>query len=70
MFWYGFNESYINNFQNNVDGLTVEKSREIISKYFPKDKLQFLLIGKSEDIKSIASAYGILTEKDIKADGF
>lgn len=70
MFWYGFNESYINNFQNNVDGLTVEKSREIISKYFPKDKLQFLLIGKSEEIKSIASEYGTLTEKDIKADGF
>lgn len=70
MFWYGFNESYINNFQNNVDGLTIEKSREIINKYFPKDKLQFLLIGKSEDIKSIASGYGTLMEKDIKADGF
>lgn len=70
MFWYGFNESYINNFQNNVDGLTVAKSREIIDKYFPKNKLQFLLIGKSEDIKSIASKYGSLTEKDIKADGF
>ena len=70
MFWYGFNESYINNFQNNVDGLSLAKSREIIDKYFPKNKLQFLLIGKSEDIKSIASKYGSLTEKDIKEDGF
>lgn len=70
MFWYGFDESYINNFQKNVDELTVAKSREIINKYFPKDNLQFVLIGKSEDIKSIAAKYGPVTEKQIKADGF
>ncbi|WP_395626530.1 M16 family metallopeptidase [Daejeonella sp.] len=70
MFWYGFNESFINNFQSNVDGLSLARSKEIITKYFPKDKLQFLLIGKSEDIKSIASKYGPVIEKDIKADGF
>jgi len=70
MFWYGFNESFINNFQSNVDGLTVAKSREIINKYFPKDKLQFVLIGKSEEIKGIAAKYGPVTEKQIKADGF
>jgi zinc protease len=70
MFWYGFNESYINNFQSNVDGLTVAKSREIINKYFPKNNLQFVLIGKAEDIRSIAAKYGAVTEKQIKADGF
>lgn len=70
MFWYGFDESYINNFQANVDGLTVAKSKEIINKYFPRDNLQFVLIGKSEDIKSIAAKYGPVTEKQIKADGF
>lgn len=70
MFWYGFNESYINNFQSNVDGLTAAKAKEIINKYFPKDKLQFVLIGKSEEIKKIAAKYGTLTEKQIKADGF
>lgn len=70
MFWYGFNESFINDFQTNVDGLTVERSREIIRKYFPKDKLQFLLVGKAEEIRNIASKYGKLTEKEIKADGF
>ena len=36
MFWYNFNESYINNFQKNVDGLTVEKAKDIIARYFPK----------------------------------
>ncbi|MDP3466793.1 MAG: pitrilysin family protein [Daejeonella sp.] len=70
MFWYGFNESFINNFQTNVDGLTVAKSKEIINKYFPRENLQFVLIGKSEDIKSIAAKYGPVTEKQIKADGF
>lgn len=70
MFWYGFDESYINNFQANVDGLTVAKSKEIINKYFPKDNLTFVLVGKSEDIKSIVAKYGSITEKQIKADGF
>ena len=70
MFWYGFDESYINNFEKNVDGLTLERSKEIINKYFPKEKLQFVLIGKSEDIKTIAAKYGTVTEKEIKADGF
>ncbi len=70
MFWYGFDESFINNFQSNVDGLTVAKSKEIINKYFPKEKLQFVLIGKSEDIKKIAAKYGTVSEKEIKADGF
>ena len=70
MFWYGFNESYINNFQSNVDGMTSAKAKEIVNKYYPKDKLQFILIGKSEDIKKIAAKYGPVTEKQIKADGF
>src|SRR5690606_33402232 len=48
MFWYGFDESFINNFEKNVDGLSIAKSKEIINKYFPKDKLQFVVIGKSD----------------------
>lgn len=70
MFWYGFDESFINNFEKNVDGLTVAKSREVINKYFPKDKLQFVVVGKSSEIKKIVEKYGAVTEKDIKTDGF
>jgi zinc protease len=70
MFWYGFNESYINDFEANVDKLDLVKAKEIISKYYPKDKLQIIMIGKSADIKPIAEKYGKLTEKQIKADGF
>lgn len=68
MFWYNFDESFINNFQKNVDGLTVDRAREIIAKYFPKDKLQFVMVGKSATIKKIAEKYGPVTEVEIKED--
>ena len=70
MFYYGFDDSYINNFENKVDGLTVAKANEIAKKYFPADNLQFVIIGKSSDIKDIVKKYGELTEKEITADGF
>ena len=68
MFWYNFDESFINNFEKNVDGLTLEKANQIIAKYFPKDKLQFVLVGKSADIKKIAEKYGKVTEVQIKEE--
>jgi len=70
MFSLGFDESFINNFQKNVDGLTVAKTRQIIDQYFPKDKLQFVLVGKAEAIRDKVKKYGTITEKEIKAEGF
>ena len=70
MFWYGFDETYINNFQANVDGLTTAKAKEIVAKYFPSNGLQFLFVGKSVDIKKIAEKYGAVTEKQIKDDNY
>lgn len=70
MFWYGFNESYINDFEANVDKLDLTKAKELIAKYYPKNKLQIIMIGKAADIKPIAEKYGKLTEKQIKSDGF
>ncbi|MBC7745327.1 MAG: insulinase family protein [Flavobacterium sp.] len=70
MFWYGFDESFINNFQNNVDGLTSAKAKDIILKYFPDKNLQLVLIGKASEIKRIAEKYGPVTVKEIKADGY
>jgi predicted Zn-dependent peptidase len=69
MFWYGFDESFINNFQKSVDELTVAKAKEIVGKYFPKENLQFVLIGKAEDIRKIAAKYGKVVEVQIKDDG-
>lgn len=65
MFWYNFDESFINNFQKNVDGLTLDKAKQIIEKYFPKDKLQLVLVGKAAEIRKIAEKYGPVTEVKI-----
>lgn len=68
MFWYNFDQSFINNFEKNVDELDLTKANQIIAKYFPKDKLQFVIIGKSTDIKKIVEKYGKVTEVQIMND--
>ncbi|TLU99238.1 M16 family metallopeptidase [Dyadobacter luticola] len=70
MYVYNFDESFINTFQSKVDGLTTEQSKKIIADYFPKDKLQFVMIGKASEIRDQVKKYGDLTEKQIKADGY
>lgn len=70
MFIYDFNESFINDFQENVDKLTTAKAKEVIAKYFPKENLQMVLIGKASEIKKIAEKYGEVTVKEIKTDGY
>jgi zinc protease len=69
MFWYGFDESFINNFQKNVDELTVEKTKSIVARHFPKNNLQFVLVGKAADIKKIVEKYGPVTVVQIKEEG-
>jgi zinc protease len=68
MFWYGFDESFINNFQKTVDELTVDKAKQIVAKYFPQKKLQFVLVGKADDIRKVAEKYGKVIEVQIKED--
>ncbi len=68
MFWYGYDESYINKFEENVNAVTIAKAEEVVQKYFPKNNLQFVLVGKSSDIKKIAEKYGTVTEVQIKDD--
>ncbi len=70
MFIYGFDKSFIDDFQKNVDGVTVDKAKEIIQKYFPRENLQFVLIGKASEIRDKVKKYGEVTEKEIKAEGF
>jgi zinc protease len=68
MFWYDFDASFINNFEKNVDSLDLNKANEIIENYFPKDKLQFIMIGNAEEIKSIAEKHGKVKVVDIADD--
>ncbi len=67
---YGLDDSFINNFESEVNGLTVERANELIKKYFPKDNLQFVLIGKADEIRDKVVKYGKVTEKNIEEDGY
>lgn len=65
MFWYKFDRSFIDNFEKNVDSLDLARANEIIATYFPKDKMQFILVGKASEIKKIAEKFGPVTEINI-----
>ena len=70
MFIYGFDEKFINDFEKNVDAVTIVKAKEVINNYFPSKNLQFVLIGKASEIRDQVKKYGTLTEKKIKDEGF
>ncbi len=50
--------------------MPIERANEIIAKYFPKENLQFVLIGKADEIRDKVKNYGEVTEKNIEDDGF
>lgn len=70
MFIFDYDASFINDFQKNVGLVTREKAKQIIQKYFSKNDLQFLMIGKASEIREGAKKYGKVTEKEIKDDSF
>ena len=58
---------------NNFDfhsKILVAKANEIIKKYFPKENLQFVMIGKADDIRDKVAKYGKVTEKNIDEDSY
>jgi len=60
-------DSFINDFQNKVDSLDVNKANQIAKAIFPNENLQFILIGKAADIREKAKNYGELKEMDINS---
>lgn len=58
-------DSFINDFQKNVDSLDVKNANQIAKTIFPKDNLQFILIGKAKDIREKAKNYGKIKEMEI-----
>lgn len=66
MFVYEFDESFIDTFTQQVNKLTVERSKDVIANYFPKQKMQFVIVGKAADIKERVKQYGKIIEVDIK----
>ena len=67
---YGFDESYINDFQQQVDQLTEADCQRLIHQYFPRKSLQFVLIGNADIIAPVAEKYGTVIQTNITAAGF
>lgn len=61
----GFNDSYINDFEKNVDALNVNSANKLAQHYFPHNNLQFVLIGKADLLRKKAKKYGEVTEQNI-----
>jgi predicted Zn-dependent peptidase len=70
MYVYGLTDSYINDFESKVNAMNLEVTNQLIKKYFPKEHLQFTLIGKADAIKDVVKKYGMVIERDITEDGF
>lgn len=60
------NDSFINDFQKKVDSLDVVKANKIAKNIFPREDLQFVLIGRAEDIREKAKEYGVIKEVNIQ----
>lgn len=68
MFVYGFDEQYIDTFTEQVNKLDEAKAKQIISKYFPKEALQFVVIGEADAIRDKVKKYGDVIEANIKQE--
>ncbi|GLX78617.1 peptidase M16 [Thalassotalea insulae] len=70
MYGYQFDENYINSFEQAVDSLTLEQTKQLISQYFPQQNLQFVVIGQADELREKLEKYGQLSEVQIADNGF
>lgn len=70
MQFYGYDDSFINDFEAEVDGLTVAETKRLIDTYFPHENLQMVVVGKGDQIRDQLTNYGEVSEVDIQQDGF
>jgi len=70
MYVYGLDKGFIDDFEQKVDALTLEKAQRIIAQRFPREKLQFVMIGNAADIESDVTRYGEISKVEIQANGF
>ena len=70
MYLYGFDDRFINEFENQVDGLDIKAAKRLIEAYFPRDDFQMVIIGNAADIRDVAASYGEVTEVNITDAGF
>jgi len=70
MHFYGYDESFINDFEANVNNLTIDEAKRLISTYFPRENLQMVIIGKADEIRAQIQQYGEVSEVGIQQNGF
>lgn len=70
MYLYRFDDRFINDFQSNVDSLSLVATQRLIREYFPQKNLQLVLIGNADKIATIAADYGEVVQVDIQQVGF
>jgi predicted Zn-dependent peptidase len=69
-FIYGLDDTYINDFEKTINALSVEETNKLILKYFPKENLQFTIVGKASEIEKVVSKYGEIIQINIKEDRY
>ena len=70
MYGFQFDARYINTFEQQVDSLTVAKTKQLIRQYFPQKNLQFVVIGEADKIRKKLAKYGQISEVNINDVGF
>lgn len=70
MYGYNIDDDYINTFEQQVNSLTLEKTKQLITQYFPQNNLQFVVIGKAQEIKEQMEKFGQVKIVNIEDVGF
>jgi len=66
MWAFNLGDEVINDFEAKVAALDVKSANRLAKSKFPESNLQFVFIGKADEIREKAKAYGELTEVEIK----
>jgi predicted Zn-dependent peptidase len=67
----GLDDTEVNQFEERIDAVTPEKTKEVIAKHFPMESLTFVLIGKSSDIAASVKKYAEKQDaREISTPGF
>lgn len=67
---YDISVDFINQFSAKVDALSLETSQQLVRDIFPKENLQFVVIGPAEQLRDIVTKYGDVYEVSIEETGF
>ncbi len=69
--FYGLDEREVNHLYAKIDAMTIADARRIIGQYYPKENLVFVLIGKANEIQTLARKYAPkIDTKSISEPGY